>query len=100
MRWCVDGEELARSGTRSREAWIEETPWSREIHQTGPRAPFAGATYVAVAKTASTSTNGEGKGREDTGLRAKNKISSTISLQKLSSILEQSRVHKETMLRG
>lgn len=34
--------------------WIEGTPWSREIHQTRPRAPFAGATYGGAARTAST----------------------------------------------
>lgn len=34
--------------------WIEGTPWSREIHQTRPRAPFAGATYGGAARTVST----------------------------------------------
>lgn len=59
--------------------WIEGTPWSREIHQTRPRAPFAGATYGGAARTASTELRRPRRYRGDgRGLRAKNKISSTV----------------------
>lgn len=43
--------------------WIEGTPWSREIHQTRPRAPFAGATYGGAARTASTGLRRPGRCR-------------------------------------
>lgn len=60
--------------------WIEGTPWSREIHQTRPRAPFAGATYGGAARTASTGLRRPGEDVEvaEGRLRAKNKISSTV----------------------
>lgn len=81
-----------------KEAWIEETPWSREIHQTRPRAPFA-VRYLRCCfgengiedrereerkreKKIEGRREGNGKGvrmgkGKDTKLRAKNKISST-----------------------
>jgi len=43
--------------------WIEGTLWSREIHQTRPRAPFAGATYGGAARTASTGLRRPGRCR-------------------------------------
>lgn len=57
VKTCV--EKRVELGMRTRgqgweRVWIEGTPWSREIHQTRPRAPFAGATYGGAARTAST----------------------------------------------
>lgn len=48
--------------------WIEGTPWSREIHQTRPRAPFAGATYGGAARTASTGLRRPGRCRGGGGV--------------------------------